>query len=317
MNKKIAEWYVRNRGKINAVIIAIIVIALINVLLIFLSSRSKEKQLNNNNITVDSNLSGAIKEYNSISATQDEALTGDKIENQTKSQIGAINEFMQYCKEKSIEKAYELLSNECKEVYYPNIEIFKTNYYKPNFSGNSKNVSVQNYNDNVYKVEIRDDALATGVYNSNARQDYISVIVNDENQYKLNINGYLGRKEINKTKTGNNLDIIAVKSDQYKDYQTFTFKVTNKTSNSILLDDKLNYNSMYIEDENGIKYTAYTHEISEAELVITPGSTKELTIKYYNKYGTNKNITKIGFFFFYLNYDKNEVKKLENIIIEL
>ena len=33
---------------------------------------------------------------------------------------------------------------------------------------------------------------------------------------------------------------------------------------------------MYLEDENGNTYTAYIHELSDAELMITPGETKEI-----------------------------------------
>ena len=74
---------------------------------------------------------------------------------------------------------------------------------------------------------------------------------------------------------------------------------------------------MYIEDENEIQYPAYTHEISEAELVVTPGTTKDVKIKYYNKYITTKEIRRIGFTSIQLNYNEDEKKEYQKIVIEL
>ena len=39
---------------------------------------------------------------------------------------------------------------------------------------------------------------------------------------------------------------------------------------------------------NEIKYSAYTHDLSLSQLLINRRETKELTIKYYSKYGSNK-----------------------------
>ena len=67
----------------------------------------------------------------------------------------------------------------------------------------------------------------------------------------------------------------------------------------------------------GNTYTAYIHELSDAELMITPGETKEITIKYYNKYGTTKNIKNIVFNKIILNYNTNEVRQTARIQIGL
>ena len=59
------------------------------------------------------------------------------------------------------------------------------------------------------------------------------------------------------------------------------------------------------------------HEISEAELVVTPGTTKDVKIKYYNKYITTKEIRRIGFTSIQLNYNEDEKKEYQKIVIEL
>ena len=74
---------------------------------------------------------------------------------------------------------------------------------------------------------------------------------------------------------------------------------------------------MYIEDQNGVRYTAYIHEISDAELVIGTKQTREITIKYYNKYGSTKEIKRIGFSRIILNNNVNEARKYGELQIEL
>ena len=64
---------------------------------------------------------------------------------------------------------------------------------------------------------------------------------------------------------------------------------------------------MYISDENDIHYPAYTHEINNADLQVSPRETKEITIKYYSKYGSTKNINRLAFSRMILNYEAYEI----------
>ena len=147
----------------------------------------------------------------------------------------------------------------------------------------------------IYKVNVNEDFLSTGRYSKEETiQDYITVVEVD-NQYKLNINGYIGREEIGKSKENNNIIIEVEKTDIYMDYQFYKIKVTNNSENTILLDDGVNINAMYIEDENGNQYSAYNHELNEGQLIVSPRETKELEIRYYNKYASEKKINKVVF----------------------
>ena len=74
---------------------------------------------------------------------------------------------------------------------------------------------------------------------------------------------------------------------------------------------------MYITDSNGNQYTAYIHELSEAQLTVTPGETKDVTIKYYSRYGTTKTITQIIFNKVILNYNEVAVKETTRVEIVL
>lgn len=304
--KKIIKYWNQNRLKIIIILIIIVFIfALIYTTNIILS-QSETNEMSQNTTIVN------------YTGPTESVVTGEEMTQDQTQMVPTLNQFIDYCNEQKIEEAYGLLSDECKEELYPQLADFQESYYNQVFGGQKKNVNIENWVGNIYRIEINDDALSTGVYNEeNKVQDYITITTDDAGEYRLNINNYIGRDEINKTNSYNDIEITVLRSDSYMDYQTYTYKIVNNSDNEILLDDKLDGNSMYIEDQNGVRYTAYIHEISDAELVIGTKQTREITIKYYNKYGSTKEIKRIGFSRIILNNNVNEARKYGELQIEL
>ena len=79
------------------------------------------------------------------------------------------------------------------------------------------------------------------------------------------------------------------------DYEIYTFKIRNNTEMPIMLDNLKRIDSMYLEDSQGLKYSSYTNEIASSELLIRSKETREIKIKYYNKYTSNRIIRNIVF----------------------
>ena len=176
---------------------------------------------------------------------------------------------------------------------------------------------MENWIDDIYKLNINDDFLATGKYSKeNTKQDYVTV-VEENDTYKLNINNYIGKKEVNKSNEENGIHIEVLEEKVYMDYQICKIRVKNNSENNIILDDGQDIKAMYIEDDNGIQYAAYTHEIGEAELEVSPRETKEIEIKYYSKYGSEKEISKLVFSRIILDYKTNSPKYGNSIEIEI
>ena len=69
----------------------------------------------------------------------------------------------------------------------------------------------------------------------NSYSDYITIVNKDGNK-KLNINRYIGRKILNKSKDSDNIKTEVLYSDRYMDYEIYKIKITNNTDNTILLD---------------------------------------------------------------------------------
>lgn len=318
MKRRIVEWYNRNRQKISFIIIFMLIIIVANIVLVYLSNEIRKEQMEEE--PTQNVMDYEIQdEFNQITIGSDSsALSGDDLTSSQIEMLDIIEQFAEYCNNGNVEEAYNLLSAECKDEMYKTLNDFKVSYYDQVFEGEKKSISVENWSANIYKVTIQKDILSTGIYtDEDTLRDYMSVITDENNNYKLNINGYLGREDINLTEVQDNIEITVLRSNTYKDYQTYTFKIVNNSDNTILLDDKSNINSMYLEDENGVEYSAYTHEISDAELEIPSGQTREIEIKYYNKYISSKQIEKIVFSRIVLNYNIGERYNYGNIEIEI
>lgn len=93
-----------------------------------------------------------------------------------------IKKFIDYCNSGETEKAYNMLTDKCKEDMYPSLQNFVDNYYTNKFS-TSKNYIITKINAYVYKVDLKECSVNTGKLSEYSIQDFI--IVQDN---KLNIN---------------------------------------------------------------------------------------------------------------------------------
>lgn len=299
---RLRRWYNQNRKEFWKVVGIIALIIIVLQIINFVYSKKNEEQLKNSNKQTEKE---EYKEYNSlVIGDSTSGVTGQTINGTQEKKLEVLDNFIQFCNEQKVEEAYNLLTNECKEEMYPNIESFTNNYYNNIFGGKKKNVSIENWIDDTYKVKIMEDSLSTGVYDTeNVIQDYITIKNTEDKVYKLNINNYIGAITLSELKEDKNIKVEVLKTDIYMDYITYDFKITNNTKNQILMDDLTNLESMYITDTKGIKYYAYMHELTQEELLIKPGEERKLTIKYYCKYISTKQIKEIEFSKIILDYD--------------
>lgn len=281
---RIISWYHRNKKTILPILVVFIVVIVIVQLMNYIEKNTINKNVSKNNVIEESTL-------NNISlSTQNSVISGGKITTSQKA-IETLDQFIANCKEQNIEGAYNLLSEECKEEMYPSIENFKNSYYDKIFNGSEKNVSTENWIKDIYKVNYNKDFLTTGQYTKeDTIQDYITIVQNSNKEYKLNINKYIGREKIEKSAEYKDIQVEVVEKDTYMDYEVYTYKITNNSENTIVLGDTQDLYSIYLEDSNAMKYTAYVQELSGAQLEISPNEVKNIKIKYYNKYSSEKQI---------------------------
>lgn len=279
-----------NRYKILAVIIAIILILCVIQVLNNISKTQIEEE--NKEVLEASNIiePSYTPEKTMISG---ENVSKEKQEANT----NIIDNFINFCNEKEVEKAYNLLTKECQEkVFLSNINNFKSTYIDSIFN-EKKIYSMQSWittgNIYTYQITISNDMLATGKVEEKT-EDYYT-IVRQNGEYKLNINRYIGRMNINRKNTINDVTITVLSKDIFKDYEVYNINIENSTKNTILLDSKIKEKSAYISSENGATYSAFMYEIDDYLLTLQPGLSRNISIRFNKIYAPNINVNKITF----------------------
>lgn len=284
---KIRRIINQNSSKIILGIIVIIFVIAITQLLNYIAKESNKNKRNMQN--AENNKSASIDQslYPAISQEKNNDIqeTGDYKE--------FIEKFINLCNEGKPEQAYLLISDNCKEVFYKDYALFFNNYYKKNFNS-KKSYSIQNWIDNIFKVDIKEDILSTGGTTSNNIQDFISVI-KENNEYKLNINNYVGRKEINTETKQEDLTFKVVKKDSHMKYEKYYLEIKNNGSNDILLDNLTDSSTLYLLDENDVKYPVTNDELTKEQLYIRSGVTMKMSIKFTNAYTQGRELKNIIF----------------------
>lgn len=297
------RWYNQNRAEF-FVIIAIIAFAFV-ILQVLNSIVGKISEQKTNEISLRN--SSTVNDSTTISKANQSIITGEKIGTQTSNiNQNIIKQFVQYCNDVKVEEAYAMLSDECKEVLYPSLEDFVKKYFLKIFDI-SRMYSLENwYSDNssyTYYIKYMEDILATGNINSsNNKNDYITVVYTDDG-YKLNLSSYVGRQPYTKIIGRENVVIRVNYIDQYIDYTTLNITIRNNTDKTICIDSKEDPETLFVYDENNVKYSSLITELSEDELMIESNNTKTLNIRFSKIYKPERGIRGIVFSDVVLNYE--------------
>lgn len=288
-NSNLRTILAENRYKILGIIIAIILVLFT---IRFLNEMAKKSttggESNNQNIT---NVSSTYKPEKTV-------IQGDNVSNvQQEKNDNIMDDFIKYCNQKDAEKAYNLLTDECKEVIFDsNIQNFIKDYINKIFS-TQKTYSMQSWIQTsgyyTYKVKIMEDMLSTGK-TGNYIEDYYT-IVNKNGENKLNINSYVGRININKLAEKNNIVITVNTKDIFMDYEIYNIKVQNNSDKTILLDSQKKEKSVYITGSNGTTFRAFMYELNENYLTVKPRIYRSMNIKFNKIYNVNINSKAMSF----------------------
>lgn len=231
-----------------------------------------------------------------------------------------VNTFLNFCNNEKIEEAYNLISDECKEEKFPTLEIFKNNYYNDIFA-KKRECNLQSWISNndyiVYKARYTNDMMATGTYDeTNIYQDYITLNRKNDNE-KISIGSFIDSEECNIITKTAEIEATVVKKKIYIEDEEYEIYVKNNTDKTILLDN-LKYSSTIYLTSGGVEYMAYKNELYESNLIIKPGQTKGITIRFIKNLSSNKKSKTIKFSNVikdYNTYLKNE--EAYNDIIEI
>ena len=306
---KLWKYYNQNRIKVWSIILAIILgFALIKTLNINLKNKKVEDKETTSNVV----------SYNNESKSM---VNGGSVSNKYSEDLGKfINQFFTHCIEHDPYTAYSMLSNDTKQLFYPTEELFERNYYQSKFT-EDKQFSFQSWSSSnnifIYQVKIFDNMLATGKTSDNYIEEYVT-ISNENGEYKLNLNSYLGKKIINKKAENNDVIIQVLKVDRYLDYEVYSLSIQNKKDKSIILDTRKKDGTCYIEDKLNNKFDALLYENKDIDFEYSPNEKKTIQIKFNDAYRSNLEIKSINFTDIIVDsdYTNNTQSQEENFRVE-
>lgn len=261
------------------------------------ANRAKQSQQNNNVNT---------SKVQDVTNPNQSAISGTKIPTQNANQNAEfIREFVNNCNQKNYEAAYQMLSNNCKQVLYTDVNKFTNLYANSIFSGNTTYTLelIKGYTYHI--IYSNDNLLATGGVSSNKNfSDYIT-IVNENNELKLNISNFINKQEMNReAKVNNNITIQINAKLIYMDYEIYQITVSNQTANTLYLTDMQTTNDIVLLDENENEHIAYISEIPKSNLIVKPYIPMNLTIKFNMMYQAGHEAETIHFKKIYTNYEE-------------
>lgn len=293
--KRLIKFYNQNRYIIwLSILIITAVILLIQILNNFLNKKSDYTNIESQNTIPNA-------KNNNYSV-----ISGTKVDEEISS---VIDEFMNYCNNGEIEKAYELLSNDCKNTLYPTLNDFVNQYYNKLLKVKkqySYQAWITNGNKYTYKIDFTEDMLSTGKPSTTSISDYYTVI-KEKGKYELNINKFIDTIDINKTKSKNNITIEVNKKNVYMNYEIYEIKIVNNTSSRIMLDSLEETNTIFLEDESGQKYYCSKTEVLEEDLSVGMAQGKTIELKFSREYKPNKKVQTLKFSNIIINNKKLEI----------
>ena len=258
---KVRDFFKRNKSKITIVLILWAIVIIINLIL----KTIKEPQIPSTSYTPHT----AIMNNSDVPKKQQEPI--EKL----------IEEYIGYCNNKEYEKAYNLLSNECKSALYPNIDDFKK--YVDNVFKGKKVYSIQHYsnvdNTYVYEVSIFEDILATGLTGEENFDIYSEkfVIKNSNGNLSLAIREYIGTEENYQVYEDDFIKVEVQSVKQSYETQTYKVKLTNRSEYKIVLANKTEKNEIMLELE---KENRNMQNISDKGIILLPYDSKEIEMEF-------------------------------------
>lgn len=283
MLRKLRILYHNNKTKIWLILgIIIFVYVIIRMFNAQIKKENEEKINNgtNQNLQVTTYLPSSQTSVMTNSSTTKENVKKD---------TEIIKNFIDFCNDNNIEEAYNLLSQQCKDELYKNINDFYTKYYK-NIFNEKRSYDIENWASSkniTYKVKYLNDIMSSGTVNDEYIEEYITVVT-ENNEKKLNINQFIGKEELNLKRETDNLNITVVNKYVYYDYEEYEIIFENNTDKNIILDTKENTESVYIEDTKDVKYTWFGNEVPNSYLNLNSGESKRLRLKFNEIYTGKK-----------------------------
>lgn len=205
-----------------------------------------------------------------------------------------IEEYVNYCNNNDFDKAYNMLSDDCKKYAYPTFDSYlnhlKIVMYTP------KKYSIQDYsninNMYIYSVKYTDDILATGLTNSeySYTEEKMAFQKNDKEEFEMSVGNFIKHEDM-KLSTENEYLKIDVR-ERIVNYATekYTIRLTNRSDYAIVISDYKESNEIFLT------LSKETREAGQHDpIILNPNETKDVELTFDKFVDDNDNSYSITF----------------------
>lgn len=220
--------------------------------------------------------------YNEHQAIMD---TGEDVPESLQQPINeTIDTYFNYCNNKQYEEAYQMVSDDCKRIYFPTLEDFKEYidivfdenkiYYLQNFS---------NYNGTyIYRMRIMEDLMATGLTNKDNLYFYEEKIAlkEEDDKISLSLRQYITSENIEEIYEDDYVKITVKSKDVFYEQEIYNIEVKNKTSKTVVLADTQESNEIILQVGSEMRGT----DVDNLYVVIYPEETQEYSLPFTKFY---------------------------------
>lgn len=195
-----------------------------------------------------------------------------------------INKYIEFCNNKNYEEAYNLITDDCKEVKFSNnIDEFKS--YVDYIFDEKKVASIQNYSNKdktyVYKVTISEDIMATG-RNEEYLQYNEMIVAYKDDLTKISLGGFIKKEELDYMNQDEYLRIWLEEKYTYYDKVTYKIKLKNLSVYPIVIVNQSEKGEVILSlqgDNRSMILDSYKNN----DMIVYAGGTREFDISF-NKY---------------------------------
>lgn len=208
-----------------------------------------------------------------------------------------LDTYLNYCKNKDYENAFNMITSDCKSYLYRNdINEFKK-YVDSVFDKFNNYSYVQNYSnqEKVYTYEVtilNNDILSTGTTGGYEKYQEKITIIEEDGTKKIANQGYITHEDVSKEAEDDFMKVKVKCKDMSYSRVSYKLEVRNKTDKIIVIADNNAGKEVTLNIEGQYQLA---NNIAMQESVIKPGETKELEYIFDKFYDSKRDETQINF----------------------
>lgn len=191
-----------------------------------------------------------------------------------------VEEYIKYCNEGNYQKAFNMLSEDCREYGFDNNVSKFMNHVLVKMPTPKKyalqDYSNINYNGGkiyIYEIKYLDDYLATGLTNSTYTytSEKISFFEDEDGNIQMNVGNFIYYSDVKCISENDYLKLDVVNKTVNYSIETYKVKLTNRSNYTIVIADGQE------EDEVALKLSNEVRKLSDInDIILKPGEEKEL-----------------------------------------